>query len=697
MTFLNPLVLLGLAAAAIPILLHLLNLRKLKTVDFSTLRFLKELQKTTIRRLKTQQILLLILRTLIVIFSVLAFSRPALRSSLPAIGTHARTSVIVVLDNSVSMDISDTGGNRFRQARDMIMRIAGALKEGDEMALLPLSSIKSDKKRSFTQNFAFLKEEIQKLSISTATADINEGLRAASALLNASQNINREIYIITDAQNQVAQSIARDSSRLFSDNTSIFVVPAGRQDAVSDQNISLDSLAIITRIFEREKPVEVQAIVHNSSNRDAAGIVLSMLFNGERMAQRTVDIPAGQTRTVAISAIPRGNGLIKAAVEIENDALEADNKRYFGFMLAPPPSVGIIGNTESTEFLKLGLGPDISALRSYAPGQSAALRFDENDVMIIASMLPESDALRLDQYINGGGNVLIFADAEAAEQQQIQFLNSVGIAPVNAISFTAQNPGGFIMTDRRHPLFNGVFKGQENTLPGESPRMLKAMPCGAGQEIISMQGGAFLSEIRRGEGRILYCAVPAGTAWSNLPYTGIMPTIIHRALRYLSTRQELAREIQCGQEARMILPARIMAGTTLFKIQDPAGLETMGQTVSLPAGISISAGNPVLPGVYAISTQNGMPISSLSVNLQPREGHLYYTPYKELLNVLKKRLSAPDNAILLESDPADIAQNVAKARIGTELWRFFLGLAIACAIAEMFIAMRAGNKAVSAG
>lgn len=52
MTFLNPFVLFGLAAAAIPILLHLLNLRKLKTVEFSTLRFLKELQKNKYKKVK---------------------------------------------------------------------------------------------------------------------------------------------------------------------------------------------------------------------------------------------------------------------------------------------------------------------------------------------------------------------------------------------------------------------------------------------------------------------------------------------------------------------------------------------------------------------------------------------------------------------------------------------------------------------
>ena len=116
MTFLNPLVLLGLTAAAIPVILHLLNLRKLKTVDFSTLRFIKELQKTSIRNLKTQQIILLILRTLIVICCVLAFSRPTIESSIPVIGSHAKTSIIVILDNTLSMDVSDAGGNRFAKA-----------------------------------------------------------------------------------------------------------------------------------------------------------------------------------------------------------------------------------------------------------------------------------------------------------------------------------------------------------------------------------------------------------------------------------------------------------------------------------------------------------------------------------------------------------------------------------------------------
>src|SRR3989449_10329845 len=108
MVFLNPLVLLGLAAAAIPLILHLLNLRKLRTIEFSTLTFLKELQQTKIRRLKLRQLLLLIVRTLLVVLIILAFARPALRGTiLGGIGSEAPSSIVFILDDSFSMMARD--------------------------------------------------------------------------------------------------------------------------------------------------------------------------------------------------------------------------------------------------------------------------------------------------------------------------------------------------------------------------------------------------------------------------------------------------------------------------------------------------------------------------------------------------------------------------------------------------------------
>ncbi len=133
MTFLNPFALFGLLAAAIPILLHLLNLRKLRTIEFSTLTFLKELEKTKIRRLKLRQLLLLILRTLLVLLIVLAFSRPTLKGSVAGnLGSHAKTTSVFIIDDSYSMTVSDDQGELLKQAKQAAKGLIRLFKDGDE-------------------------------------------------------------------------------------------------------------------------------------------------------------------------------------------------------------------------------------------------------------------------------------------------------------------------------------------------------------------------------------------------------------------------------------------------------------------------------------------------------------------------------------------------------------------------------------
>src|SRR3989339_1590145 len=101
MTFLNPAVLFGLIAASIPILIHLFKLRKLKKIEFSTLAFLKELQKNKIRKIKLKQWILLALRVLIILFAVMAFARPALQSiKIGGTTSAAKTTAIFILDDT---------------------------------------------------------------------------------------------------------------------------------------------------------------------------------------------------------------------------------------------------------------------------------------------------------------------------------------------------------------------------------------------------------------------------------------------------------------------------------------------------------------------------------------------------------------------------------------------------------------------
>jgi hypothetical protein len=692
MTFLNPFILFGLAAAAIPILLHLLNLRKLKTIDFSTLRFLKELQKTSIRKLKAQQIILLILRTLIVIFSVLAFSRPTIKSTLPSIGTHAKSSIIVVLDNSLSMDITDEDGNRFSKAKKLTSEILGALEEGDEMAFIPLSSLIKNRKRSFSRNFAWLKEEIDHCSVNPATASLNDGLRAAQGLLDASLHVNKEIYILTDLQQQEIHSLELDSIKLFDDKTSVFLLPSLESKNSIDQNISIDTAIFISRVYAKDKPVELQTKLYNSSVTDAKGIIVSVLFNGERVAQRTVDIGAGSYVHVSLQGIPHTTRLIKGEIQIENDVLESDNHRYFSFIISSAPKVALIGNQLETDFISLSIAPHASLLKSYSANQSASVHFEDFDLLILATTLSQTEMQRIDAYIQNGGSVLFFPSSTESIAVQQQFFSGMGLGPIIFQEFSESNPGICISADRQHPILQGVFKGfnSESGL-GDSPKIMKALCTQAGQSIISMQGGSFLNEIRRGEGKVMYCAVPPSPAWSSFPFTGLMPTIIYRSAQYLSAKEVFTLEKTAGQEAIILIPSKSSA-SSIFTIKDPNGFESDMQAADLPGGMSLQFGKPEMTGVYGVFSKDKNPITSLIVNQSSQEGHLLYKSPQESLSALKKRLNHPESLLVLNKNES-IANSVAKARIGTELWRFFILLALFCAITEMIVAKLAGRKA----
>src|SRR5678815_4858626 len=116
MGFLNIAFLFGLVAAAVPIVIHLLNRRRVKKIKFSSLEFLEEVNKQRMRRMNLTRILILLLRTLAVIMIVFASSRPTLRSGSLFAGSVPKN-VVICLDNSYSMGVSQETGTAFDAAK----------------------------------------------------------------------------------------------------------------------------------------------------------------------------------------------------------------------------------------------------------------------------------------------------------------------------------------------------------------------------------------------------------------------------------------------------------------------------------------------------------------------------------------------------------------------------------------------------
>jgi hypothetical protein len=689
MNFLNPLALLGLAAASIPVILHLLNLRKLKTIEFSSLRFLKELQKTKIRKLKMKQLLLLLLRTLLIIFAVLAFARPTVESSLPLMGEYAKSSSVILLDNSFSMDVSDEYGNRFNKAKTQAYDIIENMKEGDELAIVPMAGYVSQQDILWSRNQSFLKEELSKIKLSYTKANLSRSLANAQKILQESINLNKQCFIISDFQPNIFYREHYDSLQYLDETVLVYAVRNGGESK-SLRNLSIDSLHVRSRIFRQGRNVDIEAYIKNNNNVEVKGAIVSLYYNDKRVSQRAVDLNPNETKMLEISAPVESSGFVAAKLELEPDILEPDNSRYFGFIVPDEPRIALSGSKEEMKFVELALsltdrgrGASEKASISYIDIDSSVL--NNYDLIILSLENIDKRSLNsIKDHIAQGGSVLMFA-GENSSDEIAPILAEIGLGKIETKKADRNEPIRFQSVDKIHPLFEGVFKGTTNRNEiAESPNIYKAMPATGGQRIIELASGAFLSEIRYGNGKLLYCAVSPNSEWSNMPVTGFFPAFIYRSAYYLSSKEEYGQNISAGESVRLEVPKKF-SGDRNYSIVDPNGKEFYLQQITLPQSAILEFPALLIPGVYKVSDPNGKPLATISANVTPSESYVISLSKDKISDNLSSLIKG-DNDVLYYDRELNIAEIIQEAKTGTELWQLFLVLSIITALIEMLVA-----------
>ncbi|HMF52568.1 MAG TPA: BatA domain-containing protein, partial [Candidatus Saccharimonadales bacterium] len=193
--FLYPLFLFGLAAASLPILIHLLNRRRLKRIRFPAVRFILLSQKRISRSYRLRHWLLLALRTLAVIFLALLLANPIFQTGAGLFAGGGPVALVVLLDNSLSMRWSGDG-NGFKQAKEAARLLLSALNDNDRAALIPTNISEKDVFRLKGQKDVLLKE-LDGIEVADGTANLPVALSKAYELLNQPAG-QKEIRLITD-------------------------------------------------------------------------------------------------------------------------------------------------------------------------------------------------------------------------------------------------------------------------------------------------------------------------------------------------------------------------------------------------------------------------------------------------------------------------------------------------------------------
>jgi len=699
MIFLNPAVLFGLLAASIPVLIHLLNLRKLKRIEFSTLAFLKELQKNKIRKIKLKQWLLLALRVLIILFLVTAFARPTLKGvAIGGTTSAAKTTAVFILDNTPSMSVVDAKGSYFNQAKATIKELLNQLQEGDEAALI-LVADQNNKDVNSTTNLSDFQKEVDAVKISDASGMLNSAIVNAAKILSKSQNFNKEIYILSDfQQGRLANKGAYSNlSQLLNDKVRIYSFDYSGKDVY---NIGIDNIKLNTQIFEKNKPVSFNITITNYSSRTVSNLVVSLFINGERNAQQSVSLNPGESKIITMNAIVNATGYIDAFAEIEDDEIMQDNRRYINFYIPKEiPVVIFTDNKADSKFVDLALNATNTMGTIQITGkdlaQIASINLTQYDVVfIIGSQNIVSGLDRLKSYINNGGSIFLMPGSGSTLSSFQKITNELNIpSPTIAVGKinSDTNPIKFDKVDFNHPIFQDLYANKEKRNI-ESPEVyyhFKMNTEGKGESIISlMDGSSFLSEFKRGKGKIFILSTAPVLSWSNFPLKTIFAPLMNKSVYYLASKDRTDDQTLAGKN--VIIDLRNNTSPQI-KIDRPDNSEDYINLQDQANSNYIEYNKTDLTGNYKVYSGKNI-IDEFSVNTDPLESVTKYLTIKDFENYLNKiDFKGKFINVTKNEDPAKI---VLQSRFGSELWRYFILLAIILAIVEMAVARNAKKEMV---
>ncbi len=715
MTFLNPVILWGLAAVSIPILIHLFNLKKTKKVEFSTLMFLREIQQTKYKKIKLKQLLILLCRIAFIILLVMMFAKPFDLGFLGSPGNKAKSSVLIILDDSFSMQSRDKNGSDFETAKQKLNETLDALNSGDEIFFTTVSGI--DKPRAFIplKDIAQLRDTIGTLKPVAISRSLNEIIYYSSSILEGAAYSSKEVYFITDGQKQMFESDAVSGLTNNPDKSLHWnVILTGTRQA---NNLALDTVNTVTKIFEKNRPVKIKAIVKNLNNFNAVNKSI-VLAAGNYREEKVLDIPAGSTAEAEFTFKPERTGFTGGTIElvqndIADDEISGDNRQNFAIYIQEAVNILLIsGSPADAEYIKLVLntskeitpGTDISTIfRITEAGENG---IENNDlskfssiVIVNKSRFTGSEAAKLNEYLSAGGGAVIYpgesSDINSYNNELLKLLDLPYIGP----RFDSPQPVKFENIDMLHPVFEGIFKpGTGNgNMTVESPDIRTGFSPGSGKNSLTAvkltNGINFMTEYSKGKGKLIMFAVPPDMNWSDFPKKNLFSPVTIRSILYASNLNGIKpaiagrdyfidpEAIGLKQDSIVLIPQTNNPKQIIYPISSKQkGNET--ESINPNIGI-INTGRMLEENLNYEISESGKTVMVIPVNFDKKESDNQRSKPDDIKKLLNDKYSL--NSEIIEVNKP-LTASISDLRTGRDLWQFFLIGALIFLLIEYLLA-----------
>ena len=554
MSFLNPIFLFALVAVGLPLVIHLLNLRKPKRIQFSTLAFFKELQKTTIRKIKVKRWVLLMLRLLAIASLAMVLARPFLPPALSTGASSNQPTVYAILvDNSISMSRIGSKGPLLNQAKELITTIVESSKEGDRFIIQPTNGEPLNASVSTANQ---VNRRIDEIEITKAGAFLSERIGTLFNVLEESPFQNKKVYLIDDRNSELLSVL----NSTFEEEKSKFALTILNVEEVEVQNTFTSKVSTTSSMVGKDIPFTLEVSVKNSGNVVAAKQFLTLNVEGATVGQYSLQIAPEETQTFSFDINPNKSGSITGVVSIEGDGFLLDNEYYFSIQIPSKRNILWVNKNSKnptdvsyTSAILNAQGDKNNQIeyKSITTEELSSTDITGYDAVILEGIdeIPEYIFSNIQEFVQNGKGLIFFPSETANIQNYNKFMNLFNAGNFVGVmgeytSFKSIAKGSELLED--HPIFTGLFERESDdeqltfTVPDIYYYLkLRTNNSGLGLNIIEMNNGdALLREKKFGEGRVLIYTIGNDPSWSNFPVKALYAPAYYRTMLYASSLEE---------------------------------------------------------------------------------------------------------------------------------------------------------------
>lgn len=664
MSFLYPWFLTALSFLAIPLIIHLFDFRRQKTIYFTNVRFLTEVVLRVNKGLKIKHLLVLIARMLFLLFLVLAFAQPIVNSKQSLQGSTKSISSIYV-DNSLSMQSQTGEGDLLQSAFKIADGIINDASSNSKFQFIDNSFLSSDQLLLSRDKFKDRLTELSMSNISRSGLEVYE--KQKQNLTRATGSPVGRLFWMSDFQ----KSSFKDLSQLKVDTSiQLNLIPLR---FANQRNIYIDSVWLNNPFLMLNESNELMVKIFNSGNEPIEDFMLKFFVDNIQVSSATVSILAGQFSIAKLSFSIRTASTKLCKLVIDDQPVTFDNDYFFVLNATPNINIVSIVNNSNGSIEKVFSNESFFKSYTYSFNTIDYGRLKSAQLIVIEGVDKINSLLwdYLSNHLKNGGTLLLLPSNSLDQANfKTNFKKYLGYEiSLNSNLDRKDSQIAIEKPDIQNPFFYNIFESIKDNL--DLPNALPTVTNLPGSKILKLKNDApFLTEMNKEKGKVFLLASPLDDQFTNLHRHALFVPIMYKIATLSVGEQELL-SIPLGQNNIKISldqqPYEDLFSLSFGEKEFVPEQKIIGNTLifNLPK-------ETLDPGYYLLKYRGNI-IKTLAFNHNNTESKLDSYSAEDL----KKQFKGQKNVKVIDEKYADEAvQNIQEQDQGVSLWKYCLILSL---------------------